>query len=87
MSWYTSFYESSPSIISNFLFPKSLLKTIDLMNKTSINENPLFNRQDFTLTHLESQVNASIGLSSAKEYKFWLITYARYLVENGIYIF
>lgn len=57
------------------------------MNKTTITENPLFNRQDFTLTHLESQVNASIGLNSPKEYKFWLSTYARYLVENGKFKF
>ena len=56
------------------------------MNKTTIADNPLFNRQDFTLTHLESQVNASIGLNSSKEYKFWLMTYARYLVENGKFI-
>ncbi len=53
------------------------------MNKTTIADNPLFNRQDFTLTHLESQVNASMGLNSSKEYKFWLMTYSRYLVENG----
>ena len=54
------------------------------MNKaTSQTNNPLFNKQDFTLSHLESQVNASIGLNSAKEYKFWLMTYVRYLVENG----
>ena len=53
------------------------------MNKSSINDNPLINQQDFTLTHLESQVNASVGLNSSKEYKFWLMTYARYLTENG----
>ena len=57
------------------------------MNKSSISENPLFNQNDFTLTHLESQVNASIGLNSSKEYKFWLMTYARYLSENGNYLF
>ena len=59
-----------------------MIKTIELINKTSLSENPLFNQNDFTLTHLESQVNASIGLNSPKEYKFWLMTYARYLSEN-----
>lgn len=28
-------------------------------------------------------MNASLGLSSSKEYKFWLMTYARYLIENN----
>jgi len=50
------------------------------MNKTN---NELLNKNDFTLTHLESQLNASIGLNSPKEFKFWLMTYARYLVENS----
>ncbi len=59
-----------------------MLKTIDLMSKSSLSENPLFSRQDFTLMHLESQMNACVGLNSPKEYKFWLLTYARYLVEN-----
>jgi hypothetical protein len=64
------------------LFCFSMLKTIDLMTKSSLVENPLFSRQDFTLSHLESQVNACVGLNSPKEYKFWLMTYARYLAEN-----
>ena len=59
----------------------SILKTIETINKGA-NSN-LFSKQDFTLTHLESQVNAAIGLNSAKEYKFWLMTLARYLVENN----
>lgn len=71
------------SIIQSKDKSSSLLKTIELMNKSSINDNPLINQQDFTLTHLESQVNASVGLNSSKEYKFWLMTYARYLTENG----
>jgi hypothetical protein len=50
------------------------------MNKTN---NELLNKNDFTLTHLESQLNASIGLNSPKEFKFWLMTYARYVVENS----
>ena len=58
-----------------------------MMNKASLNDNSLFNREDFTLTHLESQMNASLGLGSAKEYKFWLMTYSRYLIENGIILF
>lgn len=36
-----------------------------------------------TLVLLESQINASLGLKSAKEYKFWLLTLARYLTENS----
>jgi len=60
----------------------NILKTIETLNKTTVN-NGVFNKQDFTLTHLESQVNAAIGLNSAKEYKFWLMTLVRYLVENN----
>ena len=70
-----------------FLFECSVLKVIEMINKTSIGDNSLLNRQDFTLTHLESQINAAIGLNSAKEYKFWLMTYARYLTENGEAVF
>lgn len=42
-------------------------------------------RNDFTISYLESQINAAAGLNSAKEYKFWLVTYARYLIEHGSY--
>ena len=48
------------------------------MNKASIS------KEDLTLTHLESQLNAALGLHSVKEYKFWLMTYTRYLVENSM---
>lgn len=39
-------------------------------------------KDDFTMRHLEAQMNAALGLNSSKEYKFWLLTYARYLSEN-----
>ena len=55
---------------------KSILKSIDKIN----DQKNL--KQDFTLKNLESQMNASIGLNSSKEYKFWLLTYARYLSDN-----
>lgn len=42
-----------------------------------------FGQHDFTTVYLESQINAAAGLNSPKEYKFWLMTYARYLIENG----
>lgn len=64
-------------------YNRSLLKAIEMMNKSTINATESFNRHDFTINHLESQMNAAIGLDSPKEYKFWLLTYARYLVENG----
>lgn len=60
----------------------SILKTIETLNKAE-QASSSFSKQDFTLTHLESQVNASIGLNSPKEYKFWLMTLVRYLVENN----
>lgn len=46
-------------------------------------DNEYLNKQDFTLTHIESQLNATLGLNSPNEYKFWLLTYARYLIENN----
>ncbi len=61
-------------IIILFQF-SSVLKSIDKLNEQNL-------KQDFTLKNLEAQINASIGLNSAKEYKFWLITYARYLSDN-----
>ena len=85
---YTSSKSNTNSVLNGPLMQiqsrnknSSILKTIETLNKT--NANHLFNKQDFTLTHLESQVNASIGLNSAKEYKFWLMTLVRYLVENN----
>lgn len=41
-------------------------------------------RQLSTLNHLESQVQICLHLKSAAEYKFWLQTYVRYLVQEGI---
>ncbi|XP_063967555.1 protein HIRA-like [Lytechinus pictus] len=35
-----------------------------------------------TLTHLENQVSAALALKSPKEYRFWILTYARYLVQE-----
>lgn len=67
------------SLIQSRSKSSSVVKTIELINKSS---NSAINKEDFTLTHLESQMNAAIGLGSSKEYKFWLMTYARYLVEN-----
>jgi hypothetical protein len=34
------------------------------------------------MRHLESQMNAAFSFNSHKEYKFWLMTYVRYLCEN-----
>ena len=58
----------------------SISKTIETPNEEE-QASSSFSKQDFTLTHLESQVNASIGLNSPIEYKFWLMTLVRYLVE------
>ncbi|XP_053374896.1 protein HIRA-like [Mercenaria mercenaria] len=41
-------------------------------------------RQLSTLNHLETQLHTCIHLKSATEYKFWLQTYVRYLVQEGI---
>ncbi|XP_060561326.1 protein HIRA-like [Ruditapes philippinarum] len=43
-------------------------------------------RQLSTLNHLESQLHTCLQLKSATEYKFWLQTYVRYLVQEGIEI-
>lgn len=67
----------------------NLLKIIETMNKSLGQQSggELFSssnssRNDFTISYLESQINAAAGLNSAKEYKFWLVTYARYLIEH-----
>ncbi|XP_071944508.1 protein HIRA-like isoform X2 [Antedon mediterranea] len=36
-----------------------------------------------TLSHLECQLNSALVLKSSKEYKFWLLTYVRYMVQEG----
>lgn len=40
--------------------------------------------QSSTLSHLANQVAACLALKSSSEYKFWLLTYIRYLVQEGI---
>lgn len=35
-----------------------------------------------TLGHLENQLATAVTLKSSKEYKFWLLTYVRYLVQE-----
>eukprot|EP00794_Sanderia_malayensis_P014352 gene14352-15848_t len=40
-------------------------------------------QQTCTISHLENQMCASLSLGSAEEYHFWLMTYARYLVQSG----
>ncbi|XP_013416664.1 protein HIRA-like [Lingula anatina] len=41
-------------------------------------------QQASTMTHLENQVAAALALKSSQEYKFWLLTYMRYLVQEGV---
>ncbi|XP_070573135.1 protein HIRA-like isoform X2 [Ptychodera flava] len=41
-------------------------------------------QQAATLSHLENQVAAALTVKSNKEYRFWLMTYVRYLVQEGI---
>ncbi|KAH3894120.1 protein HIRA-like [Dreissena polymorpha] len=41
-------------------------------------------RQLCTLNHLESQVMSCLALKSPTEYKFWMHTYVRYLVQEGV---
>ena len=42
-------------------------------------------KQLTTLNHLETQMAACVSLKSSSEYKFWLQTYVRYLVQEGEY--
>uniref|UniRef100_UPI003590152E protein HIRA-like isoform X4 n=1 Tax=Myxine glutinosa TaxID=7769 RepID=UPI003590152E len=37
-----------------------------------------------TLIHLEGQVAAALSLHSPSEYRFWLLSYARYLAHEGL---
>ncbi|GFR01595.1 protein HIRA [Trichonephila clavata] len=41
-------------------------------------------RQIGTLSHLDNQLAASLSLKSSKEYKFWLLSLVRYLVQEGL---
>lgn len=41
-------------------------------------------KQVGTLSHLDYQLAASLSLHSSKEYKFWLLSLARYLVQEGM---
>ena len=40
-------------------------------------------QQPSTLSHLENQVASALTLKSAKEYRFWLMTYVRFLIQEG----
>ncbi|XP_029648641.1 protein HIRA [Octopus sinensis] len=41
-------------------------------------------QQCATLTHLCNQLAACLALQSGSEYRFWLLTYVRYLAQEGI---
>lgn len=41
-------------------------------------------QQTATISHLESQLMACMSLQSGSEYKFWLHTYIRYIVKEGL---
>ncbi|KFM70175.1 Protein HIRA, partial [Stegodyphus mimosarum] len=41
-------------------------------------------RQIGTLSHLDCQLAAALSLHSSKEYKFWLLSLVRYLVQEGL---
>ncbi|XP_002732568.2 protein HIRA [Saccoglossus kowalevskii] len=41
-------------------------------------------QQAATLSHLENQLAAALTVKSSKEYRFWLLTYARYLAQEGV---
>ncbi|KAH9524197.1 hypothetical protein Btru_053770 [Bulinus truncatus] len=49
----------------------------------SFRSNPVA-QQSSTLSHLETQIASSLILQSATEYQFWLETYIRYLVQEGV---
>ncbi|XP_075072457.1 protein HIRA [Mixophyes fleayi] len=40
-------------------------------------------QQETTMAHLENQIAAARLLQSSQEYKYWLLIYARYLVNEG----
>jgi len=40
-------------------------------------------RHAVTISHLENQLTCCVSLRSSKEYHFWLLTYVRYLVQEG----
>ncbi|ESO91621.1 hypothetical protein LOTGIDRAFT_206663 [Lottia gigantea] len=40
-------------------------------------------QQTATVSHLENQVAVCLGLKSQDEYKFWFLSYVRYLVQEG----
>ena len=40
-------------------------------------------RHASTVSHLENQLACCVSLRSAKEYRFWLLAYVRYLAQEG----
>lgn len=40
-------------------------------------------QQSMTLAFLENQLAAALTLQSAQEYRYWLLIYARFLVNEG----
>jgi len=40
-------------------------------------------QQNCTINHLENQLCSALVLGSSEEYRFWLMTYVRYLVQSG----
>ena len=37
-----------------------------------------------TLSHLENKVSCALALKSSPEFHFWLLTYTRYIVQEGV---
>ncbi|KAG1672669.1 Protein HIRA [Nymphon striatum] len=66
--------------------PLSILQHKQL-TKSGKNANRIFSsdpelQQNMTLSHLDSQLAAAHSLNSSKEYKFWLLTLVRFLVQE-----
>uniref|UniRef100_A0A8C5PCA1 Protein HIRA n=1 Tax=Leptobrachium leishanense TaxID=445787 RepID=A0A8C5PCA1_9ANUR len=40
-------------------------------------------QQETTMAHLENQIASALMLQSSQEYRYWLLIYARYLVNEG----
>lgn len=59
-----------------------------LPDRPSLQANRVFQsdaslQQVSTLSHLENQLATSLAVKSASDYRFWLETYVRYLVQEG----
>lgn len=87
---YDTLRHFSLSLNTRFIFCKENLNVKYLAGACSagrlasrLSSTPHHLQQSMTLAFLENQLASALTLHSAQEYRYWLLIYARFLVNEG----